>query len=83
MNEDFINWLVNGERGVSMEKTKLKLFKTFDMFIRFMGLIGGAVLAFIGIFKGWWNGDIGSLVYVLIFSVSLLYCSVYNGEYWT
>jgi hypothetical protein len=65
-----------------MNKYKLKLLKILDTFIRFMGLIGGAILAVIGIIYGWWNADTGPLVYVFIFIVCLLYCEVYNGSEW-
>lgn len=47
-----------------------------------MGLIGGAIFAIIGIIIGWWNGDIGALIYSVILSLSLLYCIKYNGSEW-
>jgi len=65
-----------------MNKYKLKLLKILDTLTRFMGLIGGAILAVIGIIYGWWNAYTGSLVYALIFIVCLLYCEAYNGSEW-
>lgn len=65
-----------------MNKYKLIALKIIDRFIRFMGLIGGAILAVIGLILGWWDNEVGSLVYGIIFLLAWLYCLECNGEDW-
>ena len=47
-----------------------------------MGIIGGFILAIIGMIYNWWNGDVGVMIYVFSFIISIIYCYKYNGSEW-
>ena len=66
-----------------MSEIKFILLKLVDGIIRFMAIIGGFFVALIGMIMGWWNNDVGVLIYVLFFGFGLLYCNKYNGREWT
>lgn len=66
-----------------MNKRKLFILHYLDYFIRFMGLIGGAMLAIAGVIMNWWSGNAGAAIYVAIVSTSIAYCDIYNGSEWT
>ena len=66
-----------------MNKYKLIILKIIDIFIRFMGLIGGFIIGVIGMLLGWWTDDGAIAIYVLSFIIGIFYCMKYNGKEWT
>lgn len=61
----------------------LRCLYLLDVTIRFMGILGGFILAFAGILLGWWNNDTGAFIYVIFFGIAIFYSMEYNGREWT